>query len=352
MDDVLRTIEGRSGEVLACAVLKILLIQSSRMRRGVAELLRPNLGREHSLSFRDGIECQVECPTECRAENNGVNRGRIDLLLRDPTSGLTFGIEAKFGAPFSPDQPGKYWDTLTEKAGAKRERVRIVLLVPEARTAEARRHVEERSGDWKESVVYLSWEEIRGEAEKIKGGGEELGLWAQYFVDFVNDNVVPQLLPEKAQLVGAVQMDNLYHRDFLQIAKTILPQPGHITAGREHVGVSFQAMESANEPGDKSPPNQWLGFLRASDAEPVCLCMWFGWGVGDQRVKEAIELVRKALPNPSAIGMELSPFQKWNGCAVDVQVPADRMARATLENHLRPFLEIARNVAELVARHA
>jgi hypothetical protein len=155
----LETIEGRSGEELASAVLKFLLVNSSTMRGRFVRRLAGQLPPSQVPTFRDGIICQCEYPTK-----DGDVEGSLDLLIREE-SRMVFGVENKFWADFTDGQPRKYLPTLRQLVRGDESACKIVLLFPNQRRADVESHVAQQG--IRADCLFVEWEDIQEDLQEI-----------------------------------------------------------------------------------------------------------------------------------------------------------------------------------------
>lgn len=245
-------VEGKSGEELTSAVLKFLLINSSTMRERFVERLRHKLPASRAPQFRDGIICQNEVALVDNDES-----GRIDLLIREE-SGMVIGLENKFWAQFTPNQPAKYWPGLVAKAGAEAS-CRIVVLVPELRKEEVEIHI--RSQQLTDKCIVLFWDHLRTDlAEIMRRDRSEVAAVAFFLDEYVKKQVLEvQINISRPQVVGPnVTIGNDFHYELLYKLKTCLPNAERITPAKSWIGVHFAVDPSVSI-------KQWIGFLRTDD---------------------------------------------------------------------------------------
>lgn len=296
----LEIIEGKSGEDLTSAVLKFLLINSSTMRERFAERLRPRLPASRTPQFRDGIICQNEVALVDNDES-----GRIDLLIREE-SGMVIGLENKFWAQFTPNQPAKYWPGLIAKAGAEAS-CRIVLLVPEAREEEVENHI--RSQQLTDKCIILFWDHLRTDlSEVVRRDRSEVAAVAFFLGEYVKKQVLEvQISFSRQQFVGSgVTIGNDFHYEFLYKLKTCLPSAERIAPAKSWIGVHFAVDPSV-------PVKQWIGFLRTDD--PLATVV-FGLHTG--------------VPSFDLPQVALTRLAKGFGNAAFVEIDFDESLKSTL----------------------
>jgi hypothetical protein len=206
----LETIEGKSGEELTSAVLKFLLVNSTTMRERFVQRLRHQLPASKVPTFRDGIFCQCEV-----AVSNDESAGRIDLLVREE-AGMVLGIENKFWANFTIDQPRKYWQGLVNFAKRDESSCRLLLLFPKARHDEMCSHLD--SQEIERKCAILHWEDIQLDLREVaRRDRTEVAAAAIFLDEYVERQVLDiniEISPQ--QMVGRqVEIPNDFHYDFL-----------------------------------------------------------------------------------------------------------------------------------------
>lgn len=310
----LETIEGKSGEELTSAVLKFLLINSSTLRERFADRLRHQLPASKTPKFRDGIICQNEVSLVDNDES-----GRIDLLIREE-SGMVIGLENKFWAQFTGNQPAKYWKGLVEKAKGQESSCRIVLLVPQARQSEVDLHI--RSQKLNEKCILLFWDHIREDlAEVIRRDRSEVAAAAFFLDEYVKEQVLEiQIDFSSQQVVGSkVAIGNDFHYEFLSKLKSCLPNAERIAPAKKWIGVHF----SVDRPTDAIAVKQWLGFLRVDDSSNAVV---FGLHTG--------------IPSFNPPSVSFARLAKGFGNPVFLEIDFDESLKSTLDwqKRLETFL--------------
>ena len=306
----LETIEGRSGEELTSAVLKFLLVNSATMRECFVERLRQHFPAFRTPTVRDGIICKNE--VSVAGEFGG---GRIDLLIREG-SGVVLGVENKFWANFTDNQPKKYWGDLVKLQEYKDESsCRLVLLAPEVRRDEITKHIKAQGIEQK--CCILSWEDVRKDLKKVACKDRSEIAAAAFFLDeYVGRQVLAnEIHIRRHQLLGPrdqLQFPNDYHYEFLNRLATCLPSPQSIRPARNWIGFQFSVIPSTDT---MKYPRQWFGFVIPPRSEHIVM----GIDVGlDQST------LRTTLPSApvATVSENKNAF---------VQVEYDESLRTTLE---------------------
>lgn len=151
----LSEVQGKVGEQLATAVLRWLLVRSQYFREKFIRQIS-NASRLGPVYASEQFAAFLEDPTTSSAGS----RGRVDLLLE--IDQWVLGVESKFSALFQEGQPGKYLDTLRERAKKLSELRKnstyshaVVILAPHSRTSEVAAHC----GD-DPHYIPLAWEDV------------------------------------------------------------------------------------------------------------------------------------------------------------------------------------------------
>ncbi len=258
----LETIDGKNGEELTSAVLKFLLVNSATMRDRFVRHLRHQLPASKTPTFRDGIICQCEAGTSDDGE-----AGRIDLLIRE-NRGMVLGLENKFWANFTENQPKKYWGDLVSLAENVEANCRLLLLVPRLRASEIAEHLREQEVQSKCAILY--WEDIQEDLREVaRRDRTEVAAAAIFLDEYVGRQVldtVIDILPH--QIVGSqVEIPNDFHYDFLYKLKTCLPNPERIRPAKSWIGFYFSVAPSDST----NRPRQWFGFYRDGSTSEVAM---------------------------------------------------------------------------------
>lgn len=265
----LETIEGRSGEELTSAVLKFLLVNSVTMRECFVRRLRPLFPASRAPTFRDGIVCQTEVSTD---DSRGP--GRIDLVVRE-ASGVVLGIENKFWASFTDDQPKKYWQPLVTMSGNRPDSCRLVLLVPKQRDVEIWKHLEAQQIE--KNCCLLFWNDLVADLTEVACKDRtEVAAAAVFLKEYVDRQVIAtQLCFRRDQLIGErVQIGNDFHYDCLYQLQTCLPNPERIRPARDWIGFAFRVIPLTDS---SAYPKQWFGFMKPEGED--CVVMGIDTGV-------------------------------------------------------------------------
>jgi hypothetical protein len=128
-------LEGLSGEGLATAGLRLLLLRSPACKEAFVRELDA-LSPFGPLLSNSHFSCYTEHPTHDESEGSG----RLDLCIE--LDDVVVGIEVKLSAVFQPSQPAKYEAELKRMVGVltelRRQEVRhfLVVLAPERRRSE------------------------------------------------------------------------------------------------------------------------------------------------------------------------------------------------------------------------
>ncbi|HVX15909.1 MAG TPA: PD-(D/E)XK nuclease family protein [Pirellulales bacterium] len=259
----LETIEGRTGEELTSAVLKFLLVNSATMREHFVRRLQHQLPASKTPTFRDGIICQNEV-----AVTGDDGAGRIDLVIREE-AGMVLGLENKFWANFTPNQPKKYWGDLVRLARNDEASCRLVILVPARRHDEIKDHLKAQGIEQKCCILF--WDDLRHDfADVAQRERTEVAAAALFLDEYVQRQVLTiQIDIRRHQLLGPdIQLPNDFHYDFLYRLKTCLPNPEAIRPARSWIGVHFSVVPSTDV---ATYPKQWFGFLRPEGSASVVM---------------------------------------------------------------------------------
>ncbi len=167
--NILEALEKASGpETLATAALRFLILHGQPIRREVLRALSRASRHGSILS-----ESHFACYREHRVYNGDKYVGRLDLVIE--TDNVVAGIESKFYATFTTDQPGKYLPHLQAHARALRElrrtsdiRPELFVLAPESRRDELQTVLEAQGID------FVSWEELLRQIEQAIHDADEL----------------------------------------------------------------------------------------------------------------------------------------------------------------------------------
>jgi len=142
--NILAALEGRAGEELTSAVLRMLLLRCHEFRERFVELLSKN-SKLGPLSLCFTLLMLLRRIDEDEQEK----RGRLDMVVE--MDDAIVGIENKLSAQFQTDQPKKYLKKVQEKAvelgklrssgNTSKFRYILAILAPEDRKDAVRERV-------------------------------------------------------------------------------------------------------------------------------------------------------------------------------------------------------------------
>lgn len=185
---------------------------------------------------------------------------------------MVLGLENKFWASFTDNQPKKYWLDLVRMANRDESYCRLVLLAPRARKDEIETHLVKQQIEKKCCALY--WEDLKKDLAVVADGDRrEVAVAAQFLAEYIERQVLDVEIDIRPhQVVGQqLELPNDFHYEFLSRMKTCLPNPESIRPAKEWIGVHFSVNPSADlATGAKEQfPKQWFGFLRSQGSGEV-----------------------------------------------------------------------------------
>jgi hypothetical protein len=251
-------IENLSGEELANALLRHLLLRSPSIRSAIIDAIsiRSPIGL---LSSTSHFSCYREYAT--LDEEHGA--GRIDLILE--VDEAVIGIESKLFAHFQPGQPQKYLNSLAQLSEGLSEvrgrtiRSLLVVLAPLSRRGE----IENLLGQ-SASGIFIAWEELAAAIQAVRGDLDPgLAMLATEYLLYLEGRTA--FLPKLDRLIPYLlaRFENRgtdSQRDFMRRIKEVFPNPGTVSSGTNWIGFHFS-------PDDEISNLGWVGFVDASRVE-------------------------------------------------------------------------------------
>lgn len=248
-------LEGLSGEEMGSAGLRLLLLRSLPIRLAVLKFLSaaspigPLRTDSHFSSYR-------EFPTVDEDER----KGRLDLVIE--VDGAVVGIESKFQAAFTEEQPKKYQSTLTriakgltEARGASVQHCTFVLG-PEARRKEIVEHIASIA-----TARFVAWEDLLAQIDGVHSEADDLSRYiAAELSLFVRRSLslLPDFEDSLPHMLNSFQESGTpQQRLFLKVLSGILPIEGALSSGKEYCGFYLTKF-------DHGFPDRWLGFIPTS----------------------------------------------------------------------------------------
>ncbi|MEM9943875.1 MAG: PD-(D/E)XK nuclease family protein [Planctomycetota bacterium] len=245
-------IGGLKFEKQTTAILGYLLINSDEFRRQFIRHIDSHFSHSRVPMFGDGIICRTEV---------GKKRvGFIDLLIEADNCFLA--IENKLWAEFQPEQPAKYAEIVKDNSINKfndDSRYRILVIAPEQRKPETKKHFEEQSFD--EPPIFVSWESILGLFDSTKGkSSTRVQVISELLCEFVAQQIGEnqKLNIAQSNLIGPdAIITNHYQSDFLYRLKPSFADylPTKMGFGKgSYAGFYFRFHESHDR------HRNWFGF--------------------------------------------------------------------------------------------
>lgn len=159
--DIFSEFEGLSNENLSSALLRNLIINSNEFREAFLSLLSANspIG---PLYFSSHFSCLNEYPTKSK-----LGPGYIDLLIQ--LDDVVIGIENKFFAGFTENQPEKYLESIHKvseylsKINNTQTKIVLFVLCPESRKTESKNKIKSINNS-----AVITWENVLQKIENIK----------------------------------------------------------------------------------------------------------------------------------------------------------------------------------------
>ncbi|NOZ72778.1 MAG: PD-(D/E)XK nuclease family protein, partial [Chloroflexi bacterium] len=246
--NLLKDIEGYSGEALTTAVLRHLVLRSNEVKTVLV--------REISKRSPVGpvfLESHFSCYLEQYTVDESKVQGRIDLVLE--TDDAVVGIENKLLAGFQAGQPFKYLDTLRERAHSlgsiRRREIRhfCVVLAP----ADRREEIEGHLAGARDNCAFLSWDDLLSALSKQVISDPGTTAIIDWLSSYINDHSV--LSPKFHEWLPHLRRrfpprgDAIQH-EFVRRVWQFFPEAGpRLGAGPTWVGYYFASSEG------------WYGFV-------------------------------------------------------------------------------------------
>lgn len=252
--DIFGAIEGLQSEKLASRILSLLLLRSQDLRDAFIGMVS-DCSPRGPITMWSRFACVCEQPTE-----NEIERGYVDIYIE--VDDAVIGIENKFHAPFGGNQPGKYVETLQQKAaqlntlvGANRKvEYLMVILVPRYR-----KDKEQERFKTKQCVV-LSWEDALTVLEDLRAKLDSTtAVLLTSLREYVHSKV--SFMPEFEKwaphfLRNWEASGTTYQRALLSEVKQFFPEGGaRLSCGEDWLGYYFATLLKVGK--------AWYGFVPA-----------------------------------------------------------------------------------------
>lgn len=264
--NLLREVEGLQGEKLASKVLSLLLLRSQELRNIFIDLISDE-SPKGPLSTRS----RFACICEQRTDSEDIGSGYVDILIE--TDDAIVGVENKFHAPLGENQPGKYLETLREKASLLNALVGsqknigylLVVLLPNDRKVRVSKELDGKG------CVVLAWQDVLGAflaTSRMKNLDPMTEVILRALNDFVQEKVgfmsnFARWYPHFRR--SWVPTADQYQRALLGSLREVFPNPNSkIGVGTTWAGYYFATVLDRRDWG-------WFGFVPSKSIVDVSI---------------------------------------------------------------------------------